>query len=74
MKQYCRYCGFCIEVDSGYYCTDDDHLMTESDIKRVNVCKNYAYSEIGDIITGKHYRPRKPHKKHDCKQITFEEV
>lgn len=62
MKQYCRYCGSCIEVDVGFYCTDKEQLMTESEIKRANNCKNYGYTDCGDVITGKQYQPRTPKK------------
>ena len=74
MKQYCRYCAFCSEVDGGYYCGEEEHLMTESDIKRVNVCKLYAYTDCGDVITGKQYQPREKQDKQlpQGEQIEFE--
>ena len=59
MKQYCRYCGFCCEVDSGYYCGAKQLLMSESKIKQVNNCKEYGYTDMGDVITGRQYKPRK---------------
>lgn len=65
MKQYCRYCGFCSEVDGGFYCNEKEQLMTESQIKRANNCKDYGYTTCGDVITGKQYQPRKPYRKHD---------
>lgn len=74
MKQYCRYCAFCCEVDDGYYCGEEEHLMLESDIKRANVCKHYAYTDAGDIITGKQYQPREAYKKHDKQPPQGEQI
>ena len=62
MKQYCRYCGFCCEVDSGYYCGAKQLLMSESKIKQVNNCKEYGYTDMGDVITGRQYKPRTTEK------------
>ena len=61
MKQYCRYCAFCFEGDC-FYCGDHDKVLTEEQIKRVNTCKDFILSGIGDVITGKAYEPR-PRKK-----------
>lgn len=62
--QYCRYCAWCCEVDCGYYCSEKQQLMTESKIKRVNSCKDYAYTDIGDVINpGKQYKPRQKKNK-----------
>ena len=62
--KYCRYCAFCSEVDSGYYCSEKQQLMTESKIKRINSCKDYAYTDIGDVINpGKQYKPRQKKNK-----------
>ena len=58
MKQYCRYCGFCSEVDSGYYCGEHEKLMSESQVKRANNCKDYGYTDVGDVISGGQYHPR----------------
>jgi biotin synthase-like enzyme len=58
MKQYCRYCGFCFEVDSGYYCGAHEKLMSESQIKRANNCKEYGYTDVVDVISGGQYHPQ----------------
>ena len=58
MKQYCRYCGFCSEVDSVYYCGEHEKLMSESQIKRANNCKEYGYTDVGDVISGGQYHPQ----------------
>lgn len=56
MKQYCRYCRFCI--DNGYnelYCTafyPKDKWITYSYAKTANKCKEYGYCG-SDVITGK---------------------
>jgi len=38
-------------------------LMTESKIKRINSCKDCAYTPVGDVITGKQYQPRRKKNK-----------
>ena len=42
MKQYCRYCA---ELKNGdaFYCEVKEEVLTESQIKRPNKCKHYAY-------------------------------
>ena len=55
---YCRYCAFCFDGDC-YYCSAHDHVLFDEDIKRARHCKDFAYCELGDVITGKQYRPRK---------------
>lgn len=57
MKQYCRYCARCFEGDT-FYCGERDKVLSESQIKRANNCKDFALSDLGDIITGKQYQPR----------------
>lgn len=65
MKQYCRYCGFCSEVDGGYYCGEKERLMSEDQIKRANNCDEYAYTTAGDVITpGRQYKPRREVSRH----------
>lgn len=72
-KQYCRYCAWCIDGDA-FYCTDHDVVLSETQIKRPNKCKDFALSELGDIETGKPYHPRVPKEKPkplDC-ELLFE--
>lgn len=73
MKQYCRYCAFCFEGD-GYHCSDKDTCLSERQIKRANTCKNFALSELGDVVTGKAYKPRVKTEKHYKGQLTFEDI
>ena len=57
MKQYCRYCAHCFEGDA-YYCGEHKQVLSETQIKRANQCKDFALSDLGDILTGKQYQPR----------------
>lgn len=58
MKQYCKFCALCIFGDA-YYCTFFDKVLSESSVKRANNCKEFVLSQLGDVITGKQYMPRK---------------
>ena len=75
MKQYCRYCAFCFEADQ-YRCSaeiDGKQLyMTENDIKRPNNCKEFQLSELGDVITGRKYKPRQKKVVDNSQQSLFE--
>lgn len=57
MKQYCRYCAHCFEGDA-FYCGEHDTFLSEAKIKRANQCKDFALSDLGDVITSKQYQPR----------------
>ncbi len=75
MKQYCRYCGACHGIDVGlYYCNEKEKVMSESETKRVNHCKDYGYTTCGDVITGKQYQPKKTHKKHSEQLSQYEQM
>ncbi len=75
MKQYCRYCGECHVIDDElYYCNEKEQIMSESQIKRANNCKNYGYTSCGDVITGKQYQPRGAYKKHIKTPLQGEQV
>ncbi len=54
---YCRYCAFCFDGDC-YYCSNFEIVLTEKKIKAARLCEDYAQSELGDVITGRQYRPR----------------
>ena len=69
MKQYCRYCAFCISGDC-YYCTDHEEVLSDSKIRRVNHCVDFALSDLGDVDSGKHYQPMKQ-RKAEGEQIRF---
>ena len=62
-KQYCRYCAFCFQADENEFrCSAEINgqqlYMTERDIKRPNKCPGFTLSELGDVITGRQYKPR----------------
>lgn len=71
--KYCRYCAFCISGDC-YYCTCHDKELSRVD--KVTNCPDFVMSEMGDVDTGKPYKPREQHEdKNDASlQMTFEEV
>ena len=58
MAQYCKYCSWCIEGDC-FYCTEKDKVLGDKQIHHTNKCKSYVESEMGSIIDGKKYKPRK---------------
>lgn len=73
MTQYCRYCSFCCYGDTAY-CTEHDEVLSDRKIRQVNRCKDFVLSELGDVITGKPYTPRKgrPIKPDEVEQLTIE--
>lgn len=74
MKQYCRYCSHCSQGDC-FYCNIFDMELSESSIKRPNKCKEFNLSELGDVESGRQYKPRKPKEPSvELPQITFEEL
>ena len=63
MNQYCRYCAYCFDAEL-YGCSNEGGIhygiyMSEKMIKRANKCPVYAYTDLGDVITGRQYRPLK---------------
>jgi len=61
MKQYCRYCAFCIEADD-FRCSNHPKgkqpHWNRKQINQANKCPNFALSDMGDVETGKKYRPQ----------------
>lgn len=53
--KYCRYCSWCVYGDL-YYCTCHDKPLKRID-RAVN-CKEFVKSELGDVETGRMYKPR----------------
>lgn len=72
MKQYCKYCAYCVDGDA-YYCTLKDIVLSESKVKRTNCCADYQYSVLGDVDSGKQYTPRKQRSITDGKEA-FEQL
>ena len=60
MRQYCRYCAFCFDADE-FRCSNHPEgkelRMTREQVNRENHCPNFALSDLGDVETGKQYRP-----------------
>lgn len=61
MKQYCRYCAFCFDMCDTYGCSNHPKgkqpYMTRKQINRKNNCPNFSLTDLGDVETGKPYRP-----------------
>lgn len=74
MKQYCRYCAFCFEADQ-YRCSAEINgqqlYMNERDIKRANKCPEFKLSELGDVITGRQYKPREKRQEDNSQPELF---
>ena len=64
LKQYCRYCSFCFAADD-YRCSNHPNGFephwTREQINRQNNCPNFDLSPLGDVDTGKMYKPKKQH-------------
>lgn len=72
MTQYCRYCAFCIDGDV-LYCTDHQKVLSEQGIRRPNKCADFALSDLGDVETGRRYRPRQT-RKEQPEQDPYEQI
>lgn len=58
MAQYCKYCSWCIEGDC-FYCIEKEKVLSDKQIHYTNKCTEYVESEMGSIIDGKQYKPRR---------------
>lgn len=57
-RKYCRYCSYCQIIElCGYCCTAKGKALSEDYIKHTNTCKQYVETDMGDIITGRKYKP-----------------
>lgn len=60
MAQYCRYCSWCFATDD-YRCSNHPKGLephwTREQINRQNHCPNFDLSPLGDVDTGKVYKP-----------------
>ena len=72
MKQYCRYCAFCFWAGD-YRCSNHpkgkEPHWDEEDIKRANNCPNFALTDMGCVINGRQYQPRKAKAKADTEDF-----
>ena len=53
--KYCRYCSWCAYGDV-YYCGCHDKPLKRID--RATNCTEFVESELGDVETGRMYKPR----------------
>ena len=53
--RYCRYCAYCFGGDC-YYCSHKDKVLKRVDVQ--TQCKDFVASLLGDVDTGKPYKPR----------------
>ena len=68
--KYCRYCAHCISGDT-YYCAGFEKVL--HNIKSAVNCSKFVLSTLGDIDTGKPYKPRETVVVYDDDmQLTFE--
>ncbi len=68
--KYCRYCTFCIDIENDcYYCTYFDKILKRID--KVVSCVEFVMSELGDVDTGKQYKPRIKRKNMVTQQISL---
>ena len=78
MKQYCRYCAYCVgETDyvNVSWCSAKQKEMSSNSAKAVNHCKEFVFNPIDafNIESGR-YKPREKKEKIDNGQLElFEE-
>lgn len=53
--KYCRYCSYCFLGDV-YYCNCHDKVLKRVD--KPTSCEDFILSDLGDVETGKPYKPR----------------
>ena len=64
MKQYCRYCAYCIVQLEGFaWCEELSKEMSETTAKSVNTCKRFEFNEIDAFDLDKKYKPREKKEK-----------
>lgn len=71
MKQYCRYCCHCFFGD-GLICAILQSPINEESAKRVNHCKDFAFTEEDVFNPDYKYTPRVVKPKVDDGQMKFE--
>lgn len=70
MAQYCKYCAHCIEGDC-FFCVYKDEVLGDKQIHYTNKCEHYIESELGSIVDGKKYKPRKKKEKDNVNNLTI---
>ena len=76
MKQYCRYCANCVQVDDDiYYCERSTATFEGAKARRANKCKNFVFNPIDVFDLERKYKPReKKSTIADGKLSIFDEV
>lgn len=73
MKQYCRYCAYCIaETDyvNTSWCELKQKEMSSKSAKTINHCKDFVFNEIDAFnIENGRYKPRVNREKIDNGQL-----
>lgn len=57
LNQYCRYCAYMCCGDANY-CEKHNECYSDSKIKRVNHCKEFAFNPIDVLNPNNKYKPR----------------
>ena len=75
MKQYCRYCGYCIaetDFENVSWCDKKEKEISSASAKRINKCKDFVFCEIDAFNneSGK-YKPRTSKPKKDNLQLSL---
>lgn len=64
MKQYCRYCANCVQVDEDVcYCEKSRETFWGDKAKRVNKCKDFVFNEIDVFDLDRTYKPIESRRK-----------
>lgn len=72
MKQYCRYCTYCIgETDfvNVSYCSAKQKEMSSNSCKTENHCKDFVFNEIDAFNFEHKYKPIQKKEKIDNGQL-----
>ncbi|MBO6105864.1 MAG: hypothetical protein J6O99_08195 [Methanobrevibacter sp.] len=75
MKQYCRYCGYCIaETDfvGVSWCDKKQKEMSTKSAKTENHCKDFLFCEIDAFNPENKYKPRQKKPVDNSQQSLFE--
>lgn len=56
--KYCRYCANCITSGDCYYCDEREIVLSYTQIRRPTSCSDFYPSCMGDVDTGRRYRPK----------------
>ena len=56
--KYCRYCANCITSGDCYYCDEREIVLSHAQIRRPTSCSAFSPSCMGDVDTGRQYRPK----------------